>query len=428
MLRQIAAALAISALLIPAPAYAVGAGEEAQEKIGVPTVIQEVSHDRKSWYEETDVSSYDCVVYRDTGTLPGKIGEAGCSYAFIDRPESIISVDTGSVKVTLRRDGADEDVTGSFSVSCESASRLSAADATTPAETGSSSLEVKCDDISALFDEYDPSALLILEYRASIARPSTGFADPNENSTRVRYSFPNAGTGDTPSDLTFLYSYKLKIDKEDAKDGTPLEGAAFAVGDGTRWLSPSGWLVVPFAYRTGSDGSAYAGCVSVGTISVSETEAPDGYRLAGDVTIEISRNETARGKALDVKADGAELVSADPASGQVEILIRDERKDANGYDPSGDKVVPPHEGGDGGGEEHGEDDPTAGDDGKDNGDGGGSSINIVELISSAPAGIASAVSDTVSMAMTGDPAALSCVALAIGVTGGAVFWRRKVRK
>jgi hypothetical protein len=125
-------------------------------------------------------------------------------------------------------------------------------------------------------------------------------------------------------------------------------------------------------------------------------------------------------------ADGAELVSADPASGQIEILIR--RKDANCYDPSDDKVVPHHESGDGGEEEHGEGDPTAGDDGKANSNGGGSSISVVELIASAPAGIASAVSDTVSMAMTGDPAALSCVALAIGVTGGAVFWRRKVRK
>lgn len=293
--------------------------DDVAAKPYVSAMSKEVSLDGSSWSDEVDVSDGDVVRYRLRGTLPQRLAEfSAYPYAFEDVMDDGLSVDVSSLRVSHETVSGSEDVTGAF--------RTAFADGR---------LTVSCDDVISAVPGISPVDVLVVTYEARVSDPDVGLSDPNENRAHVRYVDKEGKTEVTPDDVTFAYSFALRVSKRPASGGAGLSGAKFAVqGPDGGWYDGSGFSGSESSRKllvTDDDGFVLLSGLSAGRYRVHEVEAPVGYEPLGEVVdLTVTRGRDASGKpTLSATAEHATVSSVDAAGGTVVLVVEDEASRAS---------------------------------------------------------------------------------------------------
>ncbi len=201
-----------------------------KEKYEVPTVDKSVTGTDGITGEATDCNIGDSVTFTLTGTLPGD-GEGQYDGKWLDDYDSYkyIFHDTlsdglqynGDVKVYLAGKGADgkPDLAGKTEIA-ESGYTVAAGDAAAEGDT----LTVTFEDLKKV-DGVTDASFIIVEYSATLTEAAVIKKPGNTNTVKLEYSNnpntdssgdPSDGTGETPEDTVYVFTYEL--------DGTKVDG------------------------------------------------------------------------------------------------------------------------------------------------------------------------------------------------------------
>jgi fimbrial isopeptide formation D2 family protein len=301
------------------------AGATAQQaKDSVPTVTKEVSLDGKEWDKVVDASSSKPLYYRVTGTMPSYTEPYDkYPYSFVDKHEKGILVEEDSIQVSRIHDGQETDVTDEAAI-----------------EVSDGTLTVAFSDLKSTFPDMGAEDTLVLTYRDTLSQvPDLGLGNPNENECHLLYmsdeqpdkedhSYGMGSMEQTPSVVTFVYSYAIGIDKVSAGRETPLAGARFSVRDDqNQWMCQGGWMpepARPLEFVTDEQGKASIGGLGTGRFTLVEMQAPRGYATVGPIEFEIRRETDDSGRpSLSLKADGVTVEKVDPQGGTLSMRIKD---------------------------------------------------------------------------------------------------------
>ena len=201
-----------------------------KEKYEVPTVDKSVTGTDGITGEATDCNIGDSVTFTLTGTLPGD-GEGQYDGKWLDDYDSYkyIFHDTlsdglqynGDVKVYLAAKGTDgePDLAGKTEIA-ESGYTVAAGDAAAEGDT----LTVTFEDLKKV-DGVTDASFIIVEYSATLTEAAVIKKPGNTNTVKLEYSNnpntdssgdPSDGTGETPEDTVYVFTYEL--------DGTKVDG------------------------------------------------------------------------------------------------------------------------------------------------------------------------------------------------------------
>ena len=201
-----------------------------KKKYEVPTVDKSVTGTDGITGEATDCNIGDSVTFTLTGTLPGD-GEGQYDGKWLDDYDSYkyIFHDTlsdglqynGDVKVYLAGKGADgkPDLAGKTEIA-ESGYTVAAGDAAAEGDT----LTVTFEDLKKV-DGVTDASFIIVEYSATLTEAAVIKKPGNTNTVKLEYSNnpntdssgdPSDGTGETPEDTVYVFTYEL--------DGTKVDG------------------------------------------------------------------------------------------------------------------------------------------------------------------------------------------------------------
>lgn len=315
---------ALGLTLMASPAVAV----EAVEKVETPVCRLWVSDEGDGWAKTDDAARLEDVHYRVEGTLPSNWSEFKnvYYYRFHVAYDEAIEPDLASVRVYLEGPAGERlDVTDDFAV----------------APTGS--FEAVCDDLKAVEREQavelSPDEWLVtLEYTATGNHTAAGIRDSLPTVAYIDYTskpFTNA-IGRSYEDAVDVVTWRLALTKLDATDGSALAGATFTLRDGDGlYVSPDGTLSEePQELTVADDGTLEVVGVDTGTYELTETKAPEGYELIGDVAVIEFTGEPYEGEmVLGSEQDGWSLqvqcdhdsVNADAINDGLAVSIKDER-------------------------------------------------------------------------------------------------------
>ncbi len=159
----------------------------------------------------------------------------------------------------------------------------------------------------------------------------------------------NASIGDGDNESQFgtnddeLYTVQITINKKDAKDGKPLDGAEFVISKDdeedenapqyyavfennkfVRWEKPTGDAKIAGTPITAENGTVTVTGLGEGTYHITETKAPDGYSI--NTEIEDVTVETVEGQVVTANLSGERDVldtqlSALPSTGGIGTTI-----------------------------------------------------------------------------------------------------------
>ena len=164
------------------------------------------------------------------------------------------------------------------------------------------------------------------------AQANHGSAKGNPNKVRLDYpaSPVSSQRGKTPWAIATAYTWDVVFQKQSSADNSALPGAVLSVVDDRgRHLTGEGlWVMGDATVTTNSDGQVVVRGVDSGVLSVSETQAPDGYVAfegSRDLTMStsISEQQSAADKVtMKVSAQSPlEALAAEPESGQVTVAV-----------------------------------------------------------------------------------------------------------
>ena len=300
-----------------------------KEKYEVPTVDKSVTGTDGITGEATDCNIGDSVTFTLTGTLPGD-GEGQYDGKWLDDYDSYkyIFHDTlsdglqynGDVKVYLAAKGTDgePDLAGKTEIA-ESGYTVAAGDAAAEGDT----LTVTFADLKGV-GGVTADSIIIVEYSATLTEAAAIGKPGNTNTVKLEYSNnpntdssgdPSDGTGETPEDTVYVFTYELDGTKVDGqtpnktlkdaqfvlyrgKDGadptyadgipTNVEYALVAGGKLTGWTDDRGTAIGteevkgPGIVASGENGLFVISGLDAGTYYLEEVKAPAGYNLLKD--------------------------------------------------------------------------------------------------------------------------------------------------
>ena len=300
-----------------------------KKKYEVPTVDKSVTGTDGITGEATDCNIGDSVTFTLTGTLPGD-GEGQYDGKWLDDYDSYkyIFHDTlsdglqynGEVKAYLAAKGTD----GKPDLANKTEIGESKYEVDTGAEAAEGdTLTVTFEDLKKV-DGVTDASFIIVEYSATLTEAAVIKKPGNTNTVKLEYSNnpntdssgdPSDGTGETPEDTVYVFTYELDGTKVDGqtpnktlkdaqfvlyrgKDGadptyadgipTNVEYALVAGGKLTGWTDDRGTAIGteevkgPGIVASGENGLFVISGLDAGTYYLEEVKAPAGYNLLKD--------------------------------------------------------------------------------------------------------------------------------------------------
>lgn len=322
--------LLLAALLVPCLALGATTATDddsevpnSERKNFVPTITKEISEDAKDWKDAIDSSSFMTVYYRVIGTMP-EYTEPYDSYPYsiVDKHEDTILVYMDSVKIVRNHDGNEEDVAPKFRI-----------------EIIGGELVASVIDLKTTFPDMSVDDTFTMTYEACLSdAPDTGFGNPNENACCLLYmtdepeetpqfSYGTGATAETPSVVTFDYSYVVDISEYLEGSEVPLGGVSFSIQDDDgKWRTEYDWSddqSEAQVFMADEDGHVVIPGTGDGDFTLTEVTAPDGYEPVGPISLTITRSEDGDQQKLSAKVDGdAELKEVNPKTGYVHLRIK----------------------------------------------------------------------------------------------------------
>ena len=236
-----------------------------------------------------DVADYcigDAVPFELIGTMAANVGDyTTYYYAFRDTLSKGLTFNASKANVTVSLYDVQNgeyalvsNVTDFFTVSSESVSN-------------GTKLSFVCENILAdAFPTVTPTSLIIVNYNAELNKDAVIGLDGNPNEVFLQYSNrpenPDS-KGETEKDEVIVFTYEVSFTKVDSYDQSALKDARFYLqnsdnlyykktSSGTRWTSSKSSATV---LKSDANGLIKVSGLDKGTYTITEKEAPGGYRL-----------------------------------------------------------------------------------------------------------------------------------------------------
>jgi len=311
-------------------------------KADAPSITKDVwnSNATADWDNMADANIGDIMKFRLTSRVPVMTGYKAYTFTVHDTMSAGLTFDPASVEVTIGSDeinNAAED--GPFYA----------------VVTGDDDPTIAPDTFQIVFDadwfvtlnpransdvedsgDYDIS--IVITYEAELNENAVTGVSGNSNKAKLEYSNDpyNGGTGETPEDEVFVYTFDLDILKYDGNTGpsAPLAGAEFVlrvkdgadvvvvyVSDGNYRLATSedAAPTEPVILTSGSNGKIHIDGLEAGVYELEETKAPQGYNFVPGIITEITITHTNSKGAYTVSVDGTtvDIVNIENNSGTI---------------------------------------------------------------------------------------------------------------
>ncbi len=303
--------------------FALGGSATTVTEKATPVTLQKevLEDDTNTWGETADAELGQEVSYRLTVTIPGNYSSFESFYVGLadTLPEGMTL--TGSSDVTVTLDGT------------------SIADAFTISASGQS-LSVVCNntkDATSGIADLSAGDTIVVTYKATVNSAITAGATGNTNEATYTYSNdPNSTTTGELTDTAKLYTYFVTIDKSDEVTSEALSGAKFVIQNSAgAYLTATG-----FNGETQDDAQVFTtdanGMISdikfldQGTYTLTEVEAPSGYRITSATTTIVVTPTYTDGALTSLEAtvtgDASTLGTVSANTGEVNVDVVNTRE------------------------------------------------------------------------------------------------------
>lgn len=316
-----------------APIFTVLGGGDVtiNEKTSLPTIDKKVKRANGQWGLSSDSHIGQVVDYKLTGTVSKNIATYDkYSYSFEDQLPASMDLVEDSVKVSI----GGVDVTAKFTK--EYANRL---------------LKLSIENLKAI-DGVNADTNVVVEYKTKINNTAVIGGTGNGNTVKLVYSNdPHTNSkGESKPVLTKNYAFKLKLVKVDKDTNKPLKDAKFTIKvknpanteTNGKYVQADGTLSdTEYKFTSSDEGIVAVSGLEAGTYTITETDAPESYKVADPVDFTISPtydglnitalNNTVSGDnviaGLDTTDDrtmnASEGTASDLASGEVRVTLGD---------------------------------------------------------------------------------------------------------
>lgn len=316
-----------------APIFTVLGGGDVtiNEKTSLPTIDKKVKRANGEWGLSSDSHIGQVVDYKLTGTVSKNIATYDkYSYSFEDQLPAGMDLVEDSVKVSI----GGVDVTAKFTK--EYTNRL---------------LKLSIENLKAI-DGVNADTNVLVEYKTKINNTAVIGGTGNGNTVKLVYSNdPHTNSkGESKPVLTKNYAFKLKLVKVDKDTNKPLKDAKFTIKvknpanteTNGKYVQADGTLSdTEYKFTSSDEGIVAVSGLEAGTYTITETDAPESYKVAEPVDFTISPtydglnitalNNTVSGDnviaGLDTTDDrtmnASEGTASDLAGGEVRVTLGD---------------------------------------------------------------------------------------------------------
>lgn len=263
-----------------APIFTVLGGGDVtiNEKTSLPTIDKKVKGANGQWGLSRDSQIGQVVDYKLTGTVSKNIATYDkYSYSFEDQLPAGMDLVEDSVKVSI----GGVDVTAKFTK--EYTNRL---------------LKLSIENLKAI-DGVNADTNVLVEYKAKLNNDAVIGGTGNENTVKVVYSNdPHTNSKGESKPVTAKdYAFKLKLVKVDKDTNKPLKDAKFTIKvknpanteTNGKYVQADGTLAdTEYKFTSSAEGIVAVSGLEAGTYTITETDAPESYKVAEPVNFTIS--------------------------------------------------------------------------------------------------------------------------------------------